>query len=247
MRLPAVLVLRGEDAFSGRLRQHGCEVINLELIKTEPINDRGELDSLFANVADLDGFFFTSPVAATVFVDGLSQRGLHISGKIHVLGERTKRVFENAGVKVEYNDHANTAEELIGSFDPAAFAGKRFLFVRGDRSMRTIPELLGNVAQITEAVVYRTIDTTPDPGIVNAIRRSLRNREIEWACFFSPSAVESFVTIFGSNDLSRVKTAAIGETTANKVKESGLTVDYVSPRATTADFADGLIEHINGN
>src|SRR5260221_14329457 len=116
MRRPVVLVLRAKDAFSGRLRENGCEVINLELIKTEPVNDRGELDSLFANIGDLDGFFFTSPVAATVFLDGMRRRDRLVSDTIYVLGERTKKVFENAGVKVEYRENANTAEELISSF-----------------------------------------------------------------------------------------------------------------------------------
>lgn len=245
MRRSVVLVLRTDDAFSNRLRESGCEVINLELIRTEPVNDRGELDSLFANIIGLDGFFFTSPVAATVFLDGLSHRGLHVSGKIYVLGERTKRAFEDAGLEVEYRVNANTAEELIGSFDAAEFAGKRLLFVRGDKSMRTIPELLGSTAEVIEAVVYRTVVNTLDPETVNEIARLIRNQEIEWACFFSPSAVEGFISAFSLDGLGGLKAAVIGETTARKVKEYGFTVGYVSTRATAADFAEGLIGRIN--
>lgn len=244
MRRPVVLVLRADDTFSARLREGGFEVINCELIKTEAVDDLGELQNKLADIGKFDGICFTSPAAATVFL-----REFHIAGhsfprRIYVLGERTKRVFENSGINVEYNHDVNNAEELIASFDGTEFAGKRLLFVRGDKSMRTIPELLKGRAEVDEVVVYRTMENDLEAGAVNEIRRRLRSGEVGWICFFSPSAVDSFRKFFDLEDLEGVKTAAIGQTTAQRGKESGLNADFISPRAGAQDFAAGLIEYI---
>jgi uroporphyrinogen-III synthase len=198
MRPPVVLVLRGDDEFSATLRGNGCEVVNLELIRTEPVDDPGKLRDKLTQIADLDGLFFTSPVAATIFLEALRTAGANVGGKIYVLGRRTKEVFENAGLDVEYKNDANTAEDLIDLFGEAEFKGKRLLFVRGDKSMGTIPALLDGKAAMEEMIVYRTLANVPDPPIVAEIRRRLHESEIDWMCFFSPSGIENFLSAVGS-------------------------------------------------
>ena len=247
MGSPVVLVLRSEDKFSSMLKDAGCDVINLELIRTEPVDDQNELRSVIDNLDVLDGLFFTSSVAAAVFLDCLRDSGRQFSGRIYVLGERTKRVFDDAGIKVEFQPKANTAEELIASFDDSEFAGKRFCFFRGDRSMRTIPELLEGKATVEEVIVYRTIENKLDAETAARISGRLENGEIAWACFFSPSAVEVFSSGFGHVNLNGLKVAAIGETTAERARRKGLNVAYVSPRARGESFAEGLIKHIKVN
>ena len=247
MGSPVVLVLRSADKFSSMLKEAGCELINLELIRTEPLDDQKELRSAIDNLNDLDVLFFTSPVAAAVFVDCLRDRGPEFSGKIYVLGERTKRVFEDAGITVEFPPKANTAEELIRSFNEDEFVGKRFCFFRGDRSMRTIPELLKGKATVNEVIVYRTIENKLDAETAARITGRLENGEIDWACFFSPSAIEVFNSDFGDANLNGLKVAAIGETTAEHARRKGLKVAYTSSQATSESFAQGLIRHIKEN
>ena len=244
MKPPVILVLRGDDAFSVKLRENGFEVLNLELIKPEPLDDLGELRERLAELDNFDGLFFTSPVAATIFVDESNRLGQQFFGKIYVLGERTKTIFENAGEKVEYGIDTNTAEEMIESFGEAEFAGKRLLFVRGDKSMRTIPELLDGKASVEELVVYRTVENPHAEEVTADIRTRLDDNEIDWVCFFSPSAVETFVKAFERIDFDGIKMAAIGQTTARRAKEAGLKVEFISNRASAEIFAAGLMGYI---
>ena len=244
MKPPVILVLRDDERFSSLLWESGCEVISLQLIETVPVEVQGELKTTLAHIEDYDGLFFTSPAAAEVFVRELKAVGTRPRGKIYVLGERTKGVFENAGVDVVSRSSANTAYELIESFDRSEFAGKRLLFVRGDKSMRTIPEILGCVATVEEVVGYNSVEKRPDEDTISTLKERFRNSEIDWICFFSPSGIDSFRNYFDLGDMGHAKTAVIGDTTARRVRESGIRVDFVSQRATAGDFAAGLIQHI---
>ncbi len=244
MKPPVVLVIRKDDRFSHVLRNEGCEVLNLELIRTIPAADLTGLDNILVRIEDYDGLFFTSPMAAEVLAERLKLAGYTYRGKVYVLGERARMALEDAGFDVIYHADANTAEELIASFAEAEFDGKRLLFVRGNKSQRTIPNLLGDIANVDEVVVYETTDIRPEDGLVDTVKRRFGQGEIDWVCFFSPSGVERFRRLFDPEDLKNTKVAAIGETTAAKAKDLQISVDLISQRATAEDFAEHLIGHI---
>lgn len=244
MKRPVVLVLRGDDAFSAKLREHGCDVTNLALIEVRPVEDHSEIDDRLARIGDLDGLFFTSPYAAEIFLARLDSSAGVLSTNIYVLGERTKKVFGDAGIGVHYKSEANTAGEMIAAFGDAEFAGQRLLFVRGDKSVRTIPEMLAGKASVEELIVYRTIEILPDAATTDETKKGLESGEIDWLCFFSPSGVEAFCNLFGSHLPAVVKTAVIGQTTAAAVKQAGLNVELISQRANAEYFAAELIEYI---
>jgi uroporphyrinogen-III synthase len=243
MERTSILVVRSDDRFSSLLRESGGEVLNLELIRTEVLNDLGDLENAISRLAQYDGLFFTSPVAAGVFIEKIDRIG-NFAGKIYVLGERTRKLFEDAGVKPTYAHGANTAEDLIAGVGPNEFLGKKLLFVRGDKSMRAIPELLNGRAVVGEIVVYTTITTPPDENVRASVMKRLDDGEIGWICFFSPSGVEAFAEIFAESDLNHCKVAAIGKTTAHKAAEFGFNVEFVSPHARNEDFAKGLLDLI---
>jgi uroporphyrinogen-III synthase len=240
---PSVLVIRRNDRFSELLREAGLEVENLELIVTRPVADLSDLSQRLERLDEYDGIFFTSPAAAEVFVKRVEADSF--SGKIYVLGERARRIFDEKGFDVVFRADANTAEELITSFGNSEFAGKRFLFVRGDRSMQTIPELLTGVAVVDEVIVYETVATEPDSKRIEQLKAKISNDQIGWMCFFSPSSVEEFTEVFDRVEIGKLKSAAIGETTACEARRIGMRVEFVSKRSNPDNFAQGLIEHIN--
>jgi uroporphyrinogen-III synthase len=239
-----VLVVREFDKFSKILAQAGFEVINFQAIRTLPIENLDELDEKLAQIESFDGLFFTSPKAAEVFLQRFRQKSIEFDGKVYVLGNRARTLFEDTNFTIVFRENANTAEELINSCKNAEFAGKKFLFPRGDKSLRTIPELLKDVAAIEEIVVYRTIENSNNAALVNKIEAKLRQKQIDWICFFSPSGVESFIKQFGEDLPETVKIAAIGETTAGRAAEKKLKVDFISARASSEDFARGLVKRI---
>jgi len=241
MKPTVILVVRRDDRFSELLREGGSQVENLELIATEPLEDQSELRQKLEHLNDYDGLFFTSPVAAEVFIN--ESDGKHFEGKAFALGERARSVLANAGFRVVYHDAANTSEELIEHLDPDELVGKRLLFVRGDKSMRTVAERLTGSAKIEEVVVYYTKRLRPDDQRLRELRSRLSRGDIDWVCFFSPSAVENFSRFFDVEEL-RAKGAAIGETTGEQMRSSRLPVSLISTKATSEDFAQQLSEYI---
>ncbi|MDM7924153.1 MAG: uroporphyrinogen-III synthase [Pyrinomonadaceae bacterium] len=226
-----VLAIREDDRFSEMLRENGYEVVNIPAIRTEPLADLSELDRALANVETYDGLFFTSWAAAEIFAERSPRNDL--KAKIYVLGSRSADVLTAAGYMVTTDPQANNADELLDSFGTGEFEGKRLLFIRGERSMRTIPERLGGIATVDEVVVYRTVE--------NNIRANAIPDHIDWICFFSPSGIESFADQVGFDRLNGAKVAAIGTTTAAKAREAGLNVDLVSPASNAEGFAKAII------
>ncbi len=247
MSRPVVLVVRGDDGFSEMLRNGGCEVLNLELIRTAPAADLSELDRILMRINEYDGLFFTSPAAAEIFVKRSKNAIQNFGGKIYVLGERAKTILENAGFRVLYRKDANTAGDLIASFDEVEFAAKKLLYVRGDKSLRTIPNLLTDKATVDEIVVYETREIRPQKNELNDVEERLTSGEIDWICFFSPSGVQSFRGLFEPKFFEYANVAAIGETTEREARQANMKVRFTSSRANVGDFAAGLAEHIKNS
>ena len=244
MKGQTILVIRSDDSFSRLLCDSGFDVLNLELIKTEQIANLNGLSDAIRQISKYDGIFITSPVAAEIFVERLNGAGKSFSGKVYVLGERAREILLGSDLNVIAGETANTARDLIESFGDAEFVGKNLLFIRGERSIRTIPQMLESKAKVDELIVYRTIEIKPDGELIKDIKDRFEANEIERVCFFSPSGVTSFIKIFGDEYLAKIKGAAIGETTAQMSRESGICIDFISPRATAEDFAANLAAFI---
>src|SRR4051794_5160204 len=93
-----VVVVRGDDKFSQLLRDAGLEVANLELIRTEVLNDLSELEKLVGTLDSYDGVFFTSPVAAKIFVDRVEPR---LKPTLYALGTRAAALLVDGGFVVK--------------------------------------------------------------------------------------------------------------------------------------------------
>ncbi len=238
-----ILVLREESEFSRELRDQGFEVLNLPMIETRRLPDLSQLRKYLSEIERFDNIFLTSRASAAVLADELSPELLSKLPPVYVLGDKAREILEKHGVTVKYEGSANTADELLDMLGESTFAGKSILFIRGEMSMRTIPERLGSVAEITEAVVYETVDVPVEND--EAVER-LAAGDVDWVCFFSPSAVESFARRNFANDGDRPKAAVIGDTTANSARSHGFDVSFISERASAIDFARGLARHIKG-
>lgn len=239
-----ILVIRKFDKFSEILAQAGFKIVNFQAIETLPAADSNDLDKKLERINEFAGLFFTSPTAAEIFLQRFREKNLKFGGKIYVLGNRTETLFEDTNFETVSRKKANTAEELINFFERREFAGKKFLYLRGDKSLRKIPELLKNVAEVEEAVVYKTVKSSIDQTLIDEIKEKLRRREIDWICFFSPSAIESFIGAVGEIEPNAANIAAIGKTTAAKAAEKFLNASFISPRANAEHFACGLIKRI---
>lgn len=240
MKKPLILVVREFEDFSRTLIENGFEVINFPTIATIEAEDLSDFKKKIEELERYDGVFFTSPKAAKVFLENFDKS---YDGKIYVLGNRAKKLFENRNFKIVFSKEANTAEEFINSFDGNEFAGRKFLFVKGDKSLRVIPKMLEDIAEIDETIVYKTIESEIDGQLISEMKQKISRKDINFICFFSPSAVESFLNVVENFKQNEIKIAAIGTTTAAKAKEENLKVDFIV--ADAKNFAAEFVEYLH--
>ncbi len=234
-----VLVIREFGDFSATLIANDFEVINFPTISTKRVKDLSELEKNIAEIDKYDGIFFTSPKAAEVF---LAKFDKDYCGKIYIFGNRAKSLFENKNFRIVFKDSTNTAEEFISSFDESDFAGKKFLFLKGNKSLRVIPEMLG-LAEVDETVVYETILVDAGKEFIDELKQKLSRQKIDFICFFSPSGVKNFLKVFDEFEQKETRIAAIGTTTAARIEELGFRVNFTASNAK--DFAFEFCKFFN--
>ncbi len=237
-----ILVVREKDEFTRILIEQNFSVVNLPLIKTAPLADLSELENCLENLDAFDGIFMTSSKAAEVFLE--KAKGKSFVGKFYVLGRRSEELLKAANCKTFSGDEARTAAQLLRLIPAEELKGKNFLFLRGNRSLRVVPETLEKVAKIREIVVYRTIAVEVEAEKLIEIKEKLARGKIGAICFFSPSGAEEFLKRFENFSQAEIKIAAIGETTARFVKAMDLRVDYVALKPSAKNFAADFIEYL---
>jgi uroporphyrinogen-III synthase len=219
----SVLVIRERDAFSRILEEHGFAVVNCPAIKTVRLFESVEIDPTF------DGVFITSRRAAEIFAT-VGDFG----GKVYALGAGSFEILNGSPFDLVFDPQANTAREMLASIPPEDLHGRKFLFLRGSESLRTIPEYLGEIAAVDEIIVYRTERLRIEPVQIAG--------EFDWICFFSPSAAESFIAQFGAERVRKSRLAVIGTTTADYFRRQGIAADLVASRPNSESFAAELIK-----
>ena len=243
-RSSRILVLREDGPFSQLLRDRGYDVVNMPLIGTRRAADLSRLKEFLVFPERFAGIFVTSIIAAEVLAEELEEVPLDKVPTIYVHGARSRELLGGRGFRLEFRESANTVNDLIDKFGLSRFSRQRLLYVRGDKSLRAVPDRLGAVAKVDEVVVYETVEVPVDPAV---LEKSGHPAEFDWLCFFSPSAVESYVNRGFVTDGLVPRIAVIGETTGQAVLSSGFKVDYISQGVSQAEFAEGLARHIKNH
>jgi len=239
-----ILVIREKDVFTQLLIENGFSVLNFPTIKTEPLADLSELENFIAEIENFDGIFITSSKAAEIVAAKLSETGKDFKGKFYVLGKRSRDCLKKLGCQIFYSENATTAEELLKAIPKEELKNKRFLFPRGNRSLRVVPETLRNIAEVFETIVYRTTEIETDEAELLEVKEKCGRGKFDAVCFFSPSGVEEFLRKFDGFSQGEIKIAAIGQTTARCVEENNLRVDFVSAKPTAKEFANELSDFL---
>lgn len=242
--MTAILVVREFDNFSRILTERNFSVINCPTIETVPLESLSGFNAKLAAIENYDGIFLTSAQAAEIFHEKLNEKQISYGGKVFVLGKRIFEILKTANFNVFFDEAANTAREMLASIAPDELENKRFLFVRGEKSLRVVPEFLAKIAAVDEEIVYQTRKIPLETDKLKTITEKFEKGKIAAACFFSPSGAESFLEQFGAKVLHQTKIAAIGKTTAEYFETQDLTINFVARKATAEDFASGLIEHL---
>lgn len=239
-----ILVVRKFDNFSRILAENSFTVINCPTIETAESANSEDLSAKIS-AGKYDGIFLTSQKATEIADREFFCKNFNYGGKVYVLGRSSYDLLKDRELDLFFEKSANTAQEMLAAIVPDDLKGKHFLFIRGEKSLRAIPEYLENNAELDEIVVYETRRVEIEGELKKEIETKLETGEITFACFFSPSGAESFLEQFGAQSLHQTNIATIGKTTADFLAKQNLPVDFTPVRATAEDFANELIDYLH--
>ncbi|MEO8072530.1 MAG: uroporphyrinogen-III synthase [Acidobacteriota bacterium] len=240
-----ILVIRKFDDFSRILAENDFAIINLPLIETSAINDLSDFDAKLANIEIYDGIFITSKNAARILAEKLREKNIKFDGKVYILGNSSFEILRNESLNLVFDESANTAREMLEKIAPDELKNKLFLFVRGEKSLRIVPEFLAaKEAKVDGITVYETRKIMIETDKINFFREEIKKNNIAAACFFSPSGAASFIEHFGAEISHQTIIATIGKTTAEYFETRNLNVGFVSAKSSAEDFAFELIEYL---
>lgn len=238
--MPTILVVRKFDNFSGILQKSGFSVVNCPTIETVEVED---LEALSAKIAakNYAGIFLTSQKAAEIAKREVFSK-IKFGGKVYVLGRKSFEILKDKNILLSFDETANTAREMLENIAPRELKDKKFLFIRGERSLGTVKSFLKEIASIDEEIVYETRKIFIEDSLKSKIEA--KKDEIVCTSFFSPSGAESFLERFGARFLEKTKIAVIGKTTAEFFEKQNLKADFIAKKASSEDFAVELIDYL---
>ncbi len=242
--MTAILVVGKFDNFSRILTENSFSVVNCPTIETVRNENSLSLGAMIS-AKKYDGIFLTSRKATEIVCDEVFDKIFGFGGRIYVLGKSSFELLKDKNLDLFFDETANTAREMLARISPEDLKDKRFLFVRGDKSLGAIADFLRGIATIEEAIVYETRRVAIEEALKNEIAAKLETGEIAAACFFSPSGAESFLVQFGALNLHQTKIATIGKTTADFFAGRNLKTDFTSSMANAEDFAIELTDYLH--
>ena len=225
---------------TGKLEEHGAQVFELPLIEIKkPSDDHKALDEAIKDLGTFDWLVLTSVNGVEQFFDRLFAAGLDaraITGRVAVIGRATADRLKQFGIKADVIPERFQAEDLLAALTEVIKAGDKILLARAEKARPLLAEGLKKLgATVTEAGAYCTM--TADVSTASEAQR-LRNGDIDYVTFASPSAVDSFVKSFGKELMLESKIICIGPITAAACRKYG-----AEPLASAEEYTvDGITE-----
>ena len=240
------------EAMARELSARGAIPVVLPLVSFADPEDSAPLDSAIKGIEEFDWMILTSAPAVRALVkrgEELKRRLIGAGSKLRIaaVGPVTAEAARRAGLPVEYvaktHNGVGLAEELGDQLK-----GARVFLPRSDHANPDLPFALKRLgAQVTEVIAYRTLRPT-DVGQRDL--RQIAEGAADAILFFSPSAVQYFAELFGSEQLhslqDKLAITAVGPVTANTLKEAGVRRLVISADTTATAVVDALEEHFAG-
>ena len=231
-------------SLANELEQHGAEVLFLPLIRFEPAADKGPLRQALAGLERFDWLVLTSQNAVRFVAEELRELGASVrratSPKVAAVGTATAEAARSAGWAVDFvakRFQGLALAEEMGSM----LKGKRVLLPRSDRARGHLPEALRKLgADVHELIAYRTMSADVEGSEVAA---AIQEGRVDVVTFASPSAVHSFAEAMGSGLpglAGGMAIAAIGQVTAEAIREAGLPVHVEAEESTAGGLAQAI-------
>lgn len=227
------------------LERRNVEVWHVPVMKTALPEDTANLAEAIADWERFDWVAFTSKRAVAPVVEALRDRTLGRGPKVAAVGPATKSEVERFGWRVEVTAPERTGANLADAIATAGpIEGACVFFPRSEIARDSLPTRLRELgAEVTEAVVYRTVPAVFD---AEGVRSAIERGEVAALTFTSPSAARFFAEQVEPNmwadPSNRVLVAAIGPTTEEALRELGVGKVIASEKPGTDELAELVAE-----
>lgn len=239
------------EEFLNLLHGEGARAYLFPTIQIAPPADFQDLDQALQHITDYHWLIFTSANAVRFFFQRLNGSPKDLRDLKGILlctiGPTTAREVEKYGVKVDLVPDTFTSEGILEAFGDHDLNGLNILVPRAEKARDVLPRGLGKAgAKVDCVTAYRAISSGRKKEELDSwIKEGL----VDVITFTSPSTVENFVKIMGSDYTlpSEIKIACIGPVTAEATRKAGLPVDILQERYTVPALIARLVEYFGSS
>lgn len=244
LRNKTILLTRPRQQ-SQQLRQElearGAVVLLAPLIRTEPV-DQEIAKRVISRLAEFDWIVFTSVNGVEFFQARFSEADGRMPEHLQVaaIGPATADAARRHNWKVSLVPESANSEGLIKAFQRLDLKGKKFVLFLAEKTRDILPGALTAAGvHLTQVAVYRTV---PDLEGAAALR-DLAWSKIDAVVFMSGSAAAVFASSDRAHSFpSRARYCAVGQATAQRMRQLGLPVDLVADQASVGSIVRALEE-----
>lgn len=217
-------------AFSNLISM-GAEIIYFPTIKIIPTYNSLDLTELVLGTVHYDYIIFTSPNAVEVFAQLASEYKPDFSRtKVAVVGNSTADVCREHGIYIHIIPQEFSSKGLLNKFSSLDIKEKNILLpvssIAGQELQNGLVEL---GAKVTRLNIYDTVTNNKD-NLQVELDYIVKNKPDLFA-FTSPSSYNGFIKILNLEDYQNYFQGkiicAIGTTTEDAIRNSGVTVNIV--------------------
>lgn len=237
------------EAIARELSALGAIPVVLPLVEFEEPGDFSALDGALSQAEQFGWIIFTSGQAVRAVAARSERLGRSLSqaaskSRIAAVGPVSAEAVRQIGLPVEYVAKNHNGVALANELGER-LREQRVLLPRSDRANPELPSALrGHGAQVTEVIAYRNLI----PGEVD--KQNLGKivaGEADAILFFSPSAVQHFGELLGSERLhelqGQIAITAVGPVTANALRQAKVERMVVAGDTTAGAVLTALEEH----
>lgn len=249
-----ILVTRPEgqaDSLVQKIEELGGNALEVPVIAIDEYKDYTELDRALDNIGEYSWLAFTSSNGVRVFFKRMKDRKLDIrllyGIRICAIGTATASELYNLGLNVEYMPEEYTTAALLEGLGKLVKHGEKLLlpraYVEDDELVKGLND---SQIEYKNVPVYRTVTNW---AVRDEFLGILKEKDLDFITFTSPSTVRSFMEIAGDGNvdmLKETKVICIGPVTAKAAVEHGLKVDGVADVHTIDGLLDKMVQMVEG-
>lgn len=232
------------------IHQFGGISIEVPLLDIKRSQSARNVKALFHQLSKDDWIVFTSKNGVDFFSEHMKSEGLDITAlsalRIAVVGEKTKQSLTEQQLEIDLMPTSFTAEALLKEMLQTIPKTSKIVVVRGNLARPLLRNTLAeHHYQVFDFVAYETAYTVSNE---EKLVQSLKQSNLDYLTFTSPSTVHSFMNVMNKHHLkeewNQLPCVCIGSVTEKAILSHGAKRVLVPSRFTIENMVQSIIEDV---